>query len=282
VSQWIDEVFADQVRFGLRGHILFETHSPYQKITIVETDYYGRGLLLDDCWMTAERSEKNYHEMLVHPALVTAPSLERVLIIGGGDGGTAREVLRYPEVQRVDLVEIDGDVVDASKTYLHRIGSAWADPRLHVHIADGIAFTQEAAEAQYDVVLIDGSDPVGPAEGLFNQAFYEHCRRILKPGGVFATQSESPETFQQVHLAIVKTLTVVFGYARPYYGSVTLYPSGWWSWTYACSTVHQEQQIQSDRLAMIEQLTEIYNGDLHRAAFAQPNFVRRQLVTQGA
>ncbi|WP_126146828.1 polyamine aminopropyltransferase [Synechococcus elongatus] len=274
---WIDEVFEDRVRYGLRGQILWEETSPFQKITIVDTEHYGRGLLLDDCWMTAERCEVCYHEYLVHPPLTTAASLSRVLVIGGGDGGTVREVLRYAEVEQVDLVEIDGRVVELSQEYLGAIGTAWADPRLNVKIGDGIAFVQTAPDASYDVILVDGSDPAGPAAGLFNREFYENCRRVLKPGGVFASQAESPDSFLAVHLEMIETLSAVFAEAKPYYGWVPMYPSGWWSWLYASDTPGQFQKPQSDRLAAIEPQVEIYNRDIHQAAFAQPNFVRRGL-----
>lgn len=279
MTQWIDEVFEDNVRFGLAGEILVEQQSPFQKVTVIRSDRFGNALLLDDCWMTAEQSEKNYHEMIVHPPLTTAESIERVLIIGGGDGGTAREVLRYPGVKQVDLVEIDELVVQVSKQYMPGIGgSAWSDPRLNLLIQDGIAFVQDAETASYDVVLIDGSDPAGPAEGLFNHAFYAQCRRILKDGGTFATQSESPEAFPDVHIATVKALRDAFGYAAPYYGPVTLYPSGWWSWTYASPTPNRNRQPDEERLSFIEAQTEIFNRDLLQAMFAQPNFIRRALA----
>ena len=204
MSGWIDEEHRG-VRYGLAGELLVEESSPYQRIKVIESERYGRGLLLDGCWMTAERQESHYHESLVHPALCGANSVARVLVIGGGDGGTARECLRHDAVQHLDMVEIDGRVVELSQEHLASIGgTAWSDPRFHLTVGDGIAWVAAAADASYDVVLVDGSDPAGPAEGLFNRAFFEHCRRILRPGGVFATQSESPEAFREVHVAMVR------------------------------------------------------------------------------
>ena len=215
---WVDEVF-DGVRYGLAGRVIAEKQSPFQRVTIIESERYGKGLLLDGCWMTAERQERHYHESIVHPALCSAASVERVLVIGGGDGGTARECLRHPGVQHLDMVEIDGLVVEWSQEHLPSIGGGcWSDPRFHLTVGDGIAWAANAAEASYDVVIVDGSDPAGPAEGLFNRAFFEQCRRILKPGGVFATQSESPEAFRQVHIDTVKVIREVFGHADPMYG----------------------------------------------------------------
>ena len=193
MSGWIDEEHRG-VRYGLAGEVLIEEISPFQRITVVSSERYGRGLMLDGCWMTAEGQERQYHEALVHPALCSAASLERVLVIGGGDGGTARECLRHGDVKQLDLVEIDARVVELSRLHLAAIGGgAWNDPRLQLTIGDGIAWVANAPADSYDVILVDGSDPAGPAEGLFNQVFFEHCRRILRPGGVFATQSESPE-----------------------------------------------------------------------------------------
>ena len=141
-----------------------------------------------------------------------------------------QEARGHGEVQHLDMVEIDGRVVELSQQHLPSLGGgAWSDRRMHLSVGDGIAWAAAAADASYDVVLVDGSDPAGPAEGLFNRTFFEHCRRILRPGGVFGTQSESPEAFRQVHLDTVKLLREVFGHADPLYGWVPMYPSGWWS-----------------------------------------------------
>ena len=187
---WVDEIHAN-VRYGMAATVLEERQSPYQRVTIIDSTAYGRALLLDGCWMTAERQERHYHEALVHPALCGAAELERVLVVGGGDGGTARECLRHAGVRHLDLVEIDGLVVELAQRHLPSIGgAAWSDPRLRLTVGDGIAWVAGADDASYDVVIVDGSDPAGPAEGLFNRAFFRHCRRLLRPGGVFATQSK--------------------------------------------------------------------------------------------
>ena len=169
---WVDEIF-DGVRYGLAGRVIAEEQSPFQRVTIIESERYGKGLLLDGCWMTAERQERHYHEAIVHPALCSAASIERVLVIGGGDGGTARECLRHAGVQHLDMVEIDGLVVEWSRQHLPSIGGGcWSDPRFHLTVGDGIAWAANAPDASYDVVIVDGSDPAGPAEGLFNRAFF--------------------------------------------------------------------------------------------------------------
>lgn len=275
---WIDEVY-DGVRYGLAGRVIAETDSPYQRITIIESERYGKGLLLDGCWMTAERQERHYHEALVHPALCGANNLERVLVIGGGDGGTARECLRHPGVGQLDLVEIDGQVVAWSREHLPSLGGGcWDDPRFQLTVGDGIAWAAAAPDASYDVVIVDGSDPAGPAEGLFNRAFFQHCRRILRPGGVFATQSESPEAFRAVHLEMVQVLRQVFGHADPLYGWVPMYPSGWWSWTFAAIDGRRYLQPDPARAAAVVDGCEIWSPRWQRGAFeAVPAAIERAL-----
>ena len=275
---WIDE-HHNGVRYGLAGRVITEQTSPFQRVTIIDSERYGKGLLLDGCWMTAERQERQYHETIVHPALCGAERIERVLVIGGGDGGTARECLRHPGVQHLDLVEIDGLVVRLSQEHLPGIGgAAWSDSRCHLTVGDGIAWAAAAADASYDVVIVDGSDPAGPAEGLFNRAFFEHCRRLLRPGGVFATQSESPEAFRQVHLDTVSLLREVFGHADPLYGWVPMYPSGWWSWTFAAVDGPRYRQPDLERARAVADGCEIWSPRWQEGAFnAVPAFVERAL-----
>ena len=275
---WIDEIF-DGVRYGLEGTVVAEEQSAFQRVSIIESKRYGKGLLLDGCWMTAEGQERHYHESLVYPALCGAEAIDRVLVIGGGDGGTARECLRHGSVQELHMVEIDGLVVDWSRQHLPSLGGGcWTDPRFQLSVGDGIAWAAAAADASYNVVIVDGSDPAGPAEGLFNRAFFENCRRILKPGGVFATQSESPEAFRQVHIDTVKLLREVFGYADPMYGWVPMYPSGWWSWTFAATDGARYRQVQADRAAAIAAGCEIWSPRWQRGAFdAIPAFMERAL-----
>ena len=276
---WIDEIHAG-VRYGLAGQVLHEERSPFQRVTIIESERYGKGLLLDGCWMTAERQERHYHEPLVHPALCGAEGIERVLVIGGGDGGTARECLRHAGVRHLDLVEIDSLVVDWSQHHLSAIGGGcWSDPRFQLTVGDGIAWVREAATASYDVVIVDGSDPAGPAEGLFNRAFFEQCRRVLRPGGVFATQSESPEAFRQVHIDTVRLLREVFPHADPLYGWVPMYPSGWWSWTFAALDGPRYRQVQPERAAAVAAGCQIWSPRWQRGAFeAIPAFIERALA----
>tara|TARA_B100000700_G_scaffold331570_1_gene465664 strand:+ start:4188 stop:5057 length:870 start_codon:yes stop_codon:yes gene_type:complete len=276
-NTWLNE-YIDNVSYGLKGEIIIEKKSDFQKITIFESIKYGKTLLLDGCFMTSEKQERSYHEAIVHPALCGAETIENVLIIGGGDGGTARECLRYSEVQEVHLIEIDEDVVNICKEYLPEIGSkAWTDKRLKLIINDGIKWVSKAKPYSYDVIIVDGSDPKGPSEGLFNKSFFENCKRILKPNGIFATQSESPESFLEIHVDIIKTIRSVFRFADPLYGFVPIYPSGWWSWTFGSNDCKRYLKPIEKRVNEIEEYTEIWSKDWQEASFKTiPNFLKKR------
>ncbi len=277
-STWFDE-YQKGVRYGLEGQILVDEKSKYQRITIIDSKRYGKALLLDNCWMTAEQQEKHYHECLVHPALSGALEIKRGLIVGGGDGGTAKECLRYKEVEHLDLVEIDERVIKLSQKYLPTIGgNAWQDPRLQINIEDGIKWTKHAGNEVYDFVIIDSSDPNGPAKGLFNETFIRDCKRILRPGGIFAIQSESPESFLKIHLDIIRLVKKIFQFADPIYGWVPMYPSGWWSWTFASMGKPHYLHPHSKRVNAISQDCIIWSSKWQKGAFqAIPAFIERAL-----
>jgi len=277
VGPWYDELFADRVRFGLKvRRVLYSGQSKHQKIEVLDTEQFGRVLVLDGVFMISEADEHFYHEMIAHLAMTTAPSIRRVLVIGGGDGGTVREVLRHPEVESAVMVEIDGQVVEACREHLASIGTAWDDPRLEVVLGDGIAFAREADVEPFDVILLDGCDPVGPSKGLFNESFFRDCARLLHPDGVFAMQSETPVLMRDVFLDIVHTLRRVFNHAWPYFGSVPLYSAGMWTWTYASRTV-DPLDIIDERAKRLESVTRYYNREIHLAALAVPNELKALL-----
>jgi spermidine synthase len=277
MALWYDESYADRVRLGLKvSRTLHTSQSQFQRIEILETEHLGRVLVLDGIFQTSEDDEYFYHEMLVHPALCTASSIREVLIIGGGDGGTAREVLRHPEVERVVMCEIDRQVVEACKEHMPETG-AWTDPRLELVFADGIQYVKGQREDCFDVVFLDSSDPVGPSKGLFNAEFYASVQRVLRPSGVFALQSESPIVMLEVFLDIISRLRRCFRRVDPYFGPVPLYASGMWSWT-LCSDVVGPFAVDTTRAEHAEETCRYYNRDVHRAAFALPQFLRRALA----
>src|SRR5690625_5057465 len=259
--------------------LLFSRQSEYQLVEVYETDTWGNLLTIDGMVMLSERDEFVYHEMLAHVAMFSHPAPKRVLIIGGGDGGTAREVLKHPSVTRVDMVEIDKTVVDASKQFFPGVG-AFDDSRLQVIYEDGIQFVK-AVKEPYDILIIDGSDPVGPAEVLFSQEFYKACKSALTKDGILTTQTETPwvESYHPAMRKVFGALSELFPISAMYLSSIPLYPAGLWSMGYASNSpdplsedIQTRHQVEEKEIL---QGLKYYNQDVHRAAFAIPNFVRK-------
>ncbi|MDC3089450.1 polyamine aminopropyltransferase [Prochlorococcus sp. AH-716-N03] len=275
---WIDE-YHKGARFGLNGKVLLKKKSKYQEILIIDTDFYGKALMLDGCWMTSLRDEKYYHECLVHPALSSIDKKSQVLIIGGGDGGTARECLKYSQVAKIDLVEIDEEVIKVSKTFLQEIGGeAWSDKRLAIHIDDGVKWVEKTKDNFYDVIFIDCSDPSEFSNLLFTDSFYKECKRILTKKGILATQSESPESFKNIHIHILKSLNKIFKLSETMYSFVPIYPSGIWSWTFASEEESNLSKVNYKEIMKIESNCDVWNLNFQNAAFKMmPNKIVKEL-----
>ncbi|MFT5445507.1 MAG: spermidine synthase [Gammaproteobacteria bacterium] len=270
-GQWIFEDWHGQTRFALNVlDWLHDEQSAYQRIQVIDTQVYGRVLVLDGIFQTSEQDEHFYHEMLVQPAMCTAAKIERALIIGGGDGGTAREVLRHQAVKELVMVEIDERVVCVARQFLPEIGTGFADPRLQLRFENGVQYVHDAPSGSFDVIILDGSDPVGPSTGLFGIDFYRQCKRVLKPDGVFALQSESFFQTDTLWHEIQSTLQQVFKGVHPYLGMAPLYSTGTWSWT-LCGQALEPLDIINERAAVVEAHTRYYNRDIHRSAFTLPN-----------
>jgi spermidine synthase len=274
---WYDETLDDHTRLGLRvKETLFSGRSAYQQIEVIDTVGFGRVLIIDKVFMTSEYDEFLYHEMLAQPALCTAPSIARVLVIGGGDGGTVREVLRHPDVKKCVMIEIDEMVVNVSKEHLPGIGTAWNDPRLDLRFIDGHEYVEQSNDEKYDVILLDGTDPIGPGAVLFDESFYASCKRMLTPGGIMALQSESPLLMMDLFVETQHSLRTLFSEVHPYLGPVPLYGTGTWSWTW-CSGTGEPLRAIRERQESIVEGSKAYNEELHQAVFALPNYVKRAL-----
>ena len=275
---WYDEVFEDKTRYGIKvSRTLFSGHSGFQKVEILDTVHYGPTLVIDGIFMTSEKEEHFYHEMLVQPAMTTAPQIRRVLVIGGGDGGTSREILRHPEVEQLIMVEIDAMVVEACRAHMPTISTAWNDPRLDLIIGDGITYVKRNDLEKFDVIFLDGCDPVGPSKGLFNADFYKGCKNLLKDGGVFALQTGSPILQVDIFQESLTALKEVFPSVAPYFGPAPLYASDQWSWTLA-STAHDHTTLFNDRAVRVEKFTRYWNRDIHKAAFAVSNDLKKLIA----
>jgi spermidine synthase len=251
--------------------VLYNRKSAFQKIEIVENRDFGRVLFLDGLLQTTEKDEFYYHEMLVHPAMSSHPRPRNVLIIGGGDGGALREILRHP-VEKAWMVEIDGQVVEACRRHFGWIEEPLAGGRAELVIDDGNVFIRRTRET-FDVILVDSSDPVGPSAVLHEEGFYRKLKSRLRPGGIIAAQAGSLVLHQDQHAAKARYLRKMFKHARFYLGPVPTYPVGTWCYTFLSDAVDPT----SARKLRIPAGLKYYNPEIHRAAFALPNFLRDKI-----
>ncbi len=230
---WFTEEWLKGLRISVKvNSVVYSTVTKYQKLAIYDTQQFGRMLVLDDVIQTTECDEYIYHECLAHVPMFAHPNPVEVLIVGGGDGGTLREVLKHPSVRRATLVDIDGGVIEASKRFMPLWNGGFSDQRANVIVGDGLEYVANANH-DFDVVLVDATDPVGPGEVLFAQEFYESVKKALKPGGIIAAQTESPIAEPAVVKSIWDRVRKVFPITRLYTSPVPTYPGGWWSYTVA-------------------------------------------------
>lgn len=275
-EDWLCEEQEAGVWFGLGVRKwLIRRRTPYQVLDLAETEARGLVLALDGKFMLSERDEFFYHEMLVHPALLAHPTPHQVLIVGGGDGGALRETLRHP-VQRVTLVEIDPDVIETAKTWLASVHKgAFSDPRVQVTIAPGERFLPEH-EGEFDVIIVDSTDPIGPGSALFQENFFRACRRALRPGGILALQAGSPWLYPEELRQVVHLLRDLFPKVLPYLGFMPLYPSGLWSYVLAAEEP-PDFQIISQRFAERGLSTRYFSPAVFQAATVLPPFVAERI-----
>jgi len=268
------------------GDVLFDERTEFQRVRILDSCAYGKMLAIDDMVMCTERDEFHYHEMITHPTVQAFQSvagpIKNALVIGGGDGGTIRELFRYNTIEKVTMVEIDEAVIRASKQHLPTIAREFSNPKLDLIVGDGIKFAAEAKPESYDVIIVDGSDPAGPAEGLFTKEFYANCMKSLKPNGVLITQGESPMFHSDTFVELNKCLKTVFGQNNVHtvLFHATTYPSGMWSLQMAIKgNYHPVKDFKASQAAQFvnSQGLKYYNEDLHTAAFTLPTFVRKML-----
>ena len=259
------------------GKVLFSKQSDFQKVEVFETDSsLGRVLTLDDLMMTTEGDEYHYHEMIAHVPMMHHKKPESVLVIGGGDGGTVREVLKHKTVKKVVLCEIDAMVIDACKEFLPTISCGLSDPRVEIKVEDAIEFIKDKKN-EYDIVLIDSTDPMGPGEGLFTEEFYTNVKNSLKEGGIVAAQSESPFVNKQEIKKMYDLLKKVFPICSTYTSNIPTYPGGYWAWAFCSESVKPLSYFDEERCAEITKTCKIYNKDYHMARFALPNYLKELL-----
>ncbi|WP_018876577.1 polyamine aminopropyltransferase [Thioalkalivibrio sp. ALE31] len=277
-NNWFSEPHEDMALSLRIKQKLHEEQTPYQKIEIYETEAFGNLMVIDDCVMLTGRDNFIYHEMMSHPVLYSHSAPKNVVIIGGGDCGTLREVLKHDEVEHAVQVDIDERVTRLSEQYFPELCDANNDPRAELLFDDGVQYLKDAAPGSIDVIIVDSTDPVGPAEGLFSTAFYKDCVKALGPDGLLVQQSESPllhtdSIIRPMHDSLraanfIDALTLHFPQAT--------YPSGWWT----CTIAAKDCPVSFLREEAAEELpfiTHYYNAAIHRAAGATPEFFRRKL-----
>ncbi|WP_166262319.1 polyamine aminopropyltransferase [Marinobacter salicampi] len=273
---WFTEVFQDQgTAFSLKiKRKLHEEKSEFQTLEIYETETFGNLMVLDGCVMLTSRDNFLYHEMMTHPALFTHRDPKKVVIVGGGDCGTLREVLRHPGVEEAWQVEIDERVTRLSEKYFPELCESNEDPRANFFFGDGIQWMRDIEPNSVDVIIVDSTDPVGPAEGLFAVDFYRDCMMALRKGGIVVQQSESPLLHTETIIADVhKDMKKAgFDHVHTLPFPQPVYPTGWWS----CTMAGKEKPLKYFREADAAErpfVTRYYNESIHKAALAQPQFM---------
>ena len=272
---WYTDVHTRDVRFSIKATEQVATkRSAIQQIDILDTPAFGRALVLDGTLMLSEKDEFIYHEMLAHVPMAVHPGVRNVLVVGGGDGGTVRELCKYKSIESVDLVEIDKDVVLLAKKHLPFTASALEDPRVKVWLEDGLRYVRGKKDA-YDLIIVDCSDPDVPAEGLFTREFYGTCFKALRADGILINQHESP--FYAEHQRSVRDahrhIAVEFPLAMVYQAHIPSYPSGHWLFGFASKKYRPVEDLDAARWDALGISTRYYNTRLHCGAFALPNYV---------
>jgi spermidine synthase len=243
--------------------------SEFQDIAVIETEQYGRMLVLDGIIMTTIEDEFVYHEMITHIPLFTHKNPKKVLVVGGGDGGSIREIIKHPSVEKAVLAEIDGRVIEVSKQYLPEISCGLSDKRVEVNVVDGIKYVQDNKN-EFDIIIVDSTDPIGPAVGLFSVDFYKSVYEALKEDGIFVAQTESPFINKDFIKEINVSVKSIFPITRLYTATIPTYPTGLWCFTMG-SKKYDPLKTDITKIPAID--TKYYTPEIHKAAFILPKFV---------
>jgi spermidine synthase len=276
---WYTENHSDNVRFSIRvDKQLYSAKSSFQRIDIFEAEEFGRFLTLDGLMMVTEKDEFIYHDMIVHVPMATNPDIKKVLVIGAGDGGTVRELTRYASIERIDMVEIDKMVVDACLEFLHQTSCSLSDPRVNIFYEDGLKFVRDKVD-QYDLIIVDSTDPFGPGEGLFTKEFYGNCYKALTSDGILVNQHECPyyDSYARSMKRAHRRIRELFPIAYVYQAHIPTYPSGHWLFGFASKRFDPLSDLDASKWNSLGLKTKYYNTDLHRGCFAIPTYVKELL-----
>ncbi len=279
---WFTEEHTDNVRLSIKvKEHLFTGKSDFQQVDVFDTYEFGRVLTIDGLFMVTQKDEFVYHDMITHVAMATNPQIKNVLVIGGGDGGTVRELVKYKGIEHIDFVEIDELVIKASREYLPFTASGMDDERVDILVQDGIEFVK-GKENVYDLILVDSTDPIGPGEGLFTYEFYENCKNALTENGILINQNESPfyERDAREMKRANKKIKEVFPISEVYQYILPTYPSGYWLFGFASKKLHPVRDFKPEAWNSLGIKTKYYNTDIHVGAFALPTYVREMLDSE--
>ena len=258
---------------------LYSGKSSFQRIDIFDSMGFGRFLVVDGYMMLTEKDEFIYHEMMAHVPMAVRPGIKKVLVIGGGDGGTVRELLRYPDIEHIDLVEIDSIVVEVCKQYLPSTAHMLDDARVSIHYEDGLEYVRRC-QGEYGLIAVDSTDPFGPGESLFTKDFYENCFKALDGEGIMVNQHESPfhqedvDAMQPIHSKI----SGVFPISMVYQAHIPSYSSGHWLFGFASKKLHPVNDFDAAAWNALGMRLRYYNARLHTGAFALPTYVEDLLL----
>ena len=276
---WFTENHTDNIRFSIKikQHVYSEK-SRYQQIDILDSYELGRILVLDGFIMLTEKDEYIYHEMITHVPMATNPDIKRVLVIGAGDGGTIRELTRFNNIEHIDMVEIDQRVVEVCKEYLPQTACRLDDPRVHIFYEDGLKYVR-GKDNEYDLIIVDSTDPFGPGEGLFTKEFYGNCYKALNENGILVNQHES--TFYDEYAEIMKRahsrIKSFFPISLVYQAHIPTYPSGHWLFGFASKKYHPLKDLDETRWNLRGLDCRYYTTTLHKGAFYLPAYVEEML-----
>ncbi|TFG90100.1 MAG: polyamine aminopropyltransferase [Candidatus Atribacteria bacterium] len=272
---WIEEKLEIKKGRALKVRItksLEKIKSEFQEIEVVESESFGKVLLIDGVIMLTESDEFCYHEMITHVPLCVHPKAQKVLVIGGGDGGAIREILKHDNIKEIEICEIDKKVIEVSKRHFPNLGNSFDDPKVKIFCEDGNKFIRKRKN-EYDLIVVDSSDPIGPAEVLFRKEFYEAMYQALKDDGIVVTQAESFFYHQKIIKSLFSFIKDIYPISAYYYTLVPTYPSGMIGFTFCSKKYHPIKDFNKTEALKLTDL-KYYNKDIHRAAFNLPTFAQ--------
>lgn len=279
MEYWFSEMHTPNVKLSIRvDKQVYSGKSEFQRIDVFDSPEFGRFLVLDGYMMLTQKDEFIYHEMITHVPLAVHPHVRSVLVIGGGDGGVIRELVKYDDIEHIDLAEIDEEVTSVCREYLPFTACAFDDPRVSLHFEDGLKFVRSKKDA-YDLIIVDSTDPFGPGEGLFTREFYGNCFKALKEDGIMVNQHESPfyaedaVACQRAHKRIVES----FPKAKVYQAHIPSYPSGHWLFGFASKKYHPLRDLNEKKWNARGIKCRYYTTTLHKGAFYIPAYVEELL-----